>query len=147
MIPRILYDDTLEASVLEKMQKETSSMKIAQIPASALRRPVTPCLTGVPTNRFHGHSLGDRGPAPHLRSSPSLFSPFHNLPTISQPQPQPQPYFFEQLPTLLTPHTPLSDVIYQEFPLLPVLPLPLEASYDMGCCHDLPFLGSAYGNL
>ncbi|KAI3683807.1 hypothetical protein L1987_84322 [Smallanthus sonchifolius] len=84
-------------------QQNSSSVKILQIPASALVRPKNPCLTSGPTTYSPGHSLagsGFRAPAPHLRSNPSLIASFHNwtatgetflepLPTLSATQTQP----------------------------------------------------------
>ncbi|KAJ0949667.1 putative DNA helicase chromatin remodeling SNF2 family [Helianthus annuus] len=71
---------------LKRTQTETSSVKVLQIPASALFGSKNPYLTS-------GHSLAGSGlrPAPHLRSSTSMFAPFRNQPASCEPSLEPLP--------------------------------------------------------
>ncbi|KAJ0817708.1 putative DNA helicase chromatin remodeling SNF2 family [Helianthus annuus] len=72
---------------LKRAHKDTSAVNVLQIPASALVRPKDPCLTRGPT-RLAGSGL--RFPAPHLRSSPSMFATsIHNRPATGEPSLEP----------------------------------------------------------
>ncbi|XP_035831500.1 chromodomain helicase hrp1 isoform X1 [Helianthus annuus] len=65
--------------------KDTSTVKVLQIPASTLVQPNNPYMINGPTTgplRFQ---------APHLRSSPSSFASFRNQPTSSEPEPSLEP--------------------------------------------------------
>ncbi|XP_022031947.2 helicase protein MOM1 [Helianthus annuus] len=68
----------------KRKQKDTSAFSILQIPASALVRPKNPCLTRGPTSFFPA-GPGLRSPAPHLRSSSSMFASLRNLPATGEP--------------------------------------------------------------
>nr|XP_043611958.1 protein CHROMATIN REMODELING 4-like [Erigeron canadensis] len=84
------FDDNLNAPVLEKAVNDTSSIKVLEIPVSALVRPMKPYSTSGLATCFSGHSLGGTGlraPAPHLRSNPSLFaSSVHTTSQLHQNQ-------------------------------------------------------------
>ncbi|MFS7908736.1 hypothetical protein Hanom_Chr01g00086611 [Helianthus anomalus] len=75
----------------KRKQKDTSAFSILQIPASALVRPKNPCLTRGPTSFFPAGPGGLRSPAPHLRSSSSMFASLRNLPATGEPSLEPLP--------------------------------------------------------
>ncbi|KAM0053378.1 putative DNA helicase chromatin remodeling SNF2 family [Helianthus debilis subsp. tardiflorus] len=72
---------------LKRAHKDSGAVNVLQIPASALVRPKDPCLTRGPT-RLAGSGL--RFPAPHLRSSSSMFATsIHNRPATGEPALEP----------------------------------------------------------
>ncbi|XP_076915008.1 protein CHROMATIN REMODELING 4-like [Bidens hawaiensis] len=79
-----------DTPILKKPQKETSAVKILQIPTYAPVRPMNPCLTGGPTTAYLPGS-GLRFAAPHLRSNPSLSAPLHNRLNYYEPSLEPLP--------------------------------------------------------
>ncbi|KAI7753840.1 hypothetical protein M8C21_031994 [Ambrosia artemisiifolia] len=78
----------------KRTHKDTSTAKILQIPASTLVQSKNPYMISGPTTCLPGHSLAGSGlrfPAPHLRSSPSLFASFYNQPTSDETSIEPLP--------------------------------------------------------
>ncbi|KAI3738299.1 hypothetical protein L2E82_28323 [Cichorium intybus] len=103
-------DDTLNE---EKTDKETSSVRIVEIPASALVQSENRRTTSNPS----GHNL--RAPAPHLRSSPSLFA--------STPQTR------TELNNMNNQENTKKQSVFQSAHSLPELFVEFDDFYDMGC--------------
>ncbi|XP_042752615.2 uncharacterized protein LOC111915235 [Lactuca sativa] len=115
-------DDTFDE---ENCDKEIGVMRVLEIPASTLIQSVNRCTstTSIPTLR---------APAPHLRSSSSLFP---SLPTLSTPQTQTELNNVDyQVNTEKLP-------VFQSSNLWPELLVEFDTFYDMGF-PSLPFLDS-----
>ncbi|KAJ0477811.1 putative DNA helicase chromatin remodeling SNF2 family [Helianthus annuus] len=88
LLAEILAQKFEDTQNVKRSKKETSSVKILQVPASALMRRENPHWTSGPATNLagSGHSLvgsGLRAPPPHLRSNPSMFASFHHQPTTN----------------------------------------------------------------
>ncbi|XP_071690601.1 uncharacterized protein [Rutidosis leptorrhynchoides] len=82
-------DDTPNARVLKKNDRETGTLQIPDISASAYARPVKPSTTSGPNTTFSRPSPGKSGvraPAPHhLIANRSLFASNSSLQTTPKP--------------------------------------------------------------
>ncbi|XP_076893402.1 uncharacterized protein LOC143545376 [Bidens hawaiensis] len=97
LLAEFLSQHWQDTPILKKAQKETSVVKILQIPTYVPVQPENLCLTDGPTTNLLGSGL--RFAAPHLRSNPPLFAPLHNrLNSNEQPS-------LELLPALSTTQT------------------------------------------
>ncbi|XP_071688371.1 uncharacterized protein [Rutidosis leptorrhynchoides] len=81
-------DDPPNTRLLKEKNKETGTLQIPDISASAYARPVNPCSTSGPNTTFSRSSpckSGVRAPAPHLMANRSLFASNSSIQTTPKP--------------------------------------------------------------